>query len=90
MKESDVLRQVARVATLVAPGAGTLIALGLEFVADLVDAGQDPRVVLPRLRDHVPGVQAVRMRRLAALRDKFPPPSSPGMNDPGDEDPYAD
>lgn len=76
---SSILRQLGRTAGQVAPSLGgdagialSWAALGAELVADIVDAGHNPNVELPRLRSYVPGVEEVRRRRQEALDEKFP------------------
>lgn len=46
-------------------------ALGAELVADIVDAGKNPWVEIPRLRSLVPELEAIRQRRQDALDARF-------------------
>lgn len=78
-KASSILRAFSEIAHRVGPSvggdAGTVLgyaALGAELVADIVDAGQNPYVAIPRLRSYLPDVNEARERIKDAIEDKFP------------------
>ncbi len=79
MSASSFLRGISDIAGRVAPSVGGdagialgWAALGAELIADIVDAGHNPHIVLPRLRSYLPEVEEVRRRRQEAIDEKFP------------------
>lgn len=96
---AKVLRELAGVGERIAPKAPSALgsalelgALGLGLVAKILDAGGDPRVVIPRLETHLLSIFGVQASRPQRLEERFGTdtepsgPPSPPSHELADED----
>lgn len=76
MNPADILRSVSKgfsAASAAFPPLG-LAALGIDLIAEIVEAGDNPVVIVAELRAVLPFVRAIMQRREQLIKEKFPKP----------------